>query len=74
MPCRRSFSADVSQHVRNHIESVLGSVSTEHKQACDRSHDKLKGAYEGLADTEQTDVCPETAIEKDNQKRDGDRQ
>ncbi len=49
-------------------------ASTEHKQACDRSHDKLKGAYEGLADTEQTDVCPETAIEKDNQKRDGDRQ
>ena len=24
--------------------------------------------------TEQTPVCPETAIEKDNQKRDGDRQ
>ncbi len=41
-------------------------VSTEHKQACDRSHDKLKGAYEDLADTEQTDVLPETAIENDS--------
>ena len=38
----QSRRADVSQHVRNHIENVLVRVSTE-----------------------QTDVSPNTAIEKD---------
>ena len=56
---------------RSHLKDALAKlqkerVSTEHKQACDRSHDKLKGAYENLADTEQTDVLPETAIENDS--------
>ena len=35
------------------LKDALGLVSTEHEQACDRSHDKLEGAYEGLADCTQ---------------------
>ena len=37
---------------RQAIKETPERVSTEHKQAWDRSHDKLQGAYEKLADTQ----------------------